>query len=129
MLYAVVIARTLVGLVFFVFGLNYFLHFIPMPTDPPSPEAGLFMGALVPTQYMAAVKVIEIAGGAMLLVGRFVPLGITLVTPVAVNIAFWDIFLVHKPALGVVLTALLFFLVYGYRSSFRPVFAANSRIG
>ena len=38
------IARYLLGLVFLVFGLNGFLHFIPMP--PPAGVAGQFLGAL-----------------------------------------------------------------------------------
>jgi hypothetical protein len=39
------------------------------------------------------------------------------------------VLLVGKPALGVVLTALCVFLVWGYRSHFAPVFTTNARIG
>ena len=38
---AALVARYLLGFIFLVFGLNGFLHFIPMP--PPSGVAGDFM--------------------------------------------------------------------------------------
>jgi putative oxidoreductase len=41
---ATLIARILLGLLFLVFGLNGFLHFIPM--TPPPGLAGQYMGAL-----------------------------------------------------------------------------------
>ncbi len=81
------------------------------------------------TGYMTVVKLLEIVGGALLLSGRLVPLGLVLVTPVAVNIALFDIFLVGKPGLGVILTALCFFLVWAYRSHFAGVFVVNPKIG
>jgi len=60
------------------------------------------------------VKVLEVAGGVLLLSGRLVPFGLVLLTPVAVNIALFDVLLVGQPALGVVLTALCLFLVWAY---------------
>jgi hypothetical protein len=50
------IAGGLLGLLFVVFGFNFFLKFIPMPPGPPegSPPA-LFMAALFPTGYLAFV--------------------------------------------------------------------------
>lgn len=126
---AVIVARTLVGLVFAVFGVNYFLHFIPLPPPDAGSPAAAFFGVLAPSGYLTAVKVFEIAGGVLLLTGRFAPLGVTLVTPVAVNILFYEVFLLHKPGLGYLLVPLCLFLVWGYRSHFRPVFAANATIG
>ena len=78
----------LVGLPFFVFGLDFFLHFLTMPT-PEFPEAAKgYIGAIGSTGYMKVVKVLELVGGALILSGRLVPLGLVLVTPVAVNIAY-----------------------------------------
>jgi len=70
---ATIIARVLLGLVFFVFGLNKFLNFIHMP--PLSGEAGAFFGALYATHYLYVIATCEVIGGLLLLLGRYVPLG------------------------------------------------------
>jgi hypothetical protein len=129
MFWAVLVARVLVGLPFLVFGLNHFLHFLPMPT-PQFPEAAMnYIGALGASHYLDVVKVLEIVGGAIVLSGRFVPLGLVLVTPVAVNIALFDILLVGQPGLGTVLAVLCLLLVAAYRSHFAGVFAVKPQIG
>ena len=129
MFWAVLVARVLVGLPFLVFGLQHFLHFLPMPT-PDFPENAMkFITALGASGYMNVVKVLEIVGGALVLSGRLVPLGLVIVTPVAVNIALFDILMVGQPAFGVFLTALCFFIVWAYRSHFAGVFAVKPKIG
>jgi uncharacterized membrane protein YphA (DoxX/SURF4 family) len=117
------VARVLVGLPFLVFGLNFFVPFMPMPQVTLPEHATAFAGAIGPTGYLAVVKVLEVVGGLLVLSGRFAPLGLVLVTPVAVNIALWDVLLVGQPSLGVVLTALCAFLVVYYRRHFAGVFA------
>jgi putative oxidoreductase len=115
---ATIIARVLLGLVFFVFGLNAFLNFIPMPPLPKN-DAGAFTGALLHSGYLYAIKCFEIGGGLLLLIGRKVPLGLTLLGPVIVNILFYDIFLDHTGLpMGIVLAALSLFLLWVYRSAF-----------
>jgi hypothetical protein len=129
MSWAVLVARVLVGLPFFVFGLDHFLNFIPKP-QPDMPEKAIqFATILTLSGYLTVVKVLEVVGGALLLSGRLVPLGLVLVTPVAVNIALFDLCLVGKPGLGVVLAALCAFLVWAYRSHFISVFAIKPKIG
>ncbi len=124
---AVLIVRTLLGLPFFVLGLNFFFHFFEMSGPEPTPEAVHFMNALLPTGYMKAVKCFEVAGGALLLSGFFVPLGLVLLTPVIVNIAFFDIFLMQKPGLGELLLAMALFLIWAYRPYFASVFTFNAK--
>ena len=83
----VVAARILLGLIFFVFGLNFFLHFIPTP--PMSGPPGAFAGAMIATGYLfVLVKVTEVVSGAMLLVGRYVPLALAVLAPVVNIVAF-----------------------------------------
>src|SRR5207244_11694286 len=97
------IARILLGLIFVVFGLNGFLNFLsmgPMPTG----LAGQFVGALVLSHYFWVVAALQIAGGALLLANRFVPLALVLLGPVIVNIICYHVFL--NPS-GVVLAALV----------------------
>jgi uncharacterized membrane protein YphA (DoxX/SURF4 family) len=129
MFWVVLVARVLLGLPFLVFGLQHFFQFLPM-SAPPLPENAItFAQVLIATGYMNVVKVLEIVGGALVLSGRLVPLGLVLLTPVAVNIALWDLLLVGQPALGVVLAGLCFFLVWAYRSHFAGVFAVKPQIG
>jgi putative oxidoreductase len=113
---ATIIARVLLGLVFFAFGLIVFFH-VKMPM--PQGHAGEFMGAMFASHYIYAVKVFEVVGGFLLLIGRYVPLGLTLLAPVIVNILFYDIFLDHSGlGMGVVIALLEVFLVWRYRSAF-----------
>jgi putative oxidoreductase len=81
------IARYLLGLIFLVFGLNGFLHFIPMP--PPKGLAAQFGGAIFASHYWVVVFGLQVIGGVLLLVNRFVPLAIVLLGPVIVNIFFF----------------------------------------
>jgi uncharacterized membrane protein YphA (DoxX/SURF4 family) len=117
---ATVIARVLLGLIFVVFGSNIFLHFLPMtPPTPPPPLAVDFTKALMESHYMLVVGALQVIGGALLLIGRFVPLGLTLLGPVIVNILLFHALLAPEgfpPAL--VVTVLELFLVWRYRQAF-----------
>ena len=79
---AFTIARILLGLLFTVFGLNGFLHFIPM--QPPAGLAGQYMGALFVSHYLVVVFLLQLIGGVLLLANRYVPLGLLLLGPVVV---------------------------------------------
>jgi hypothetical protein len=119
-------ARLLLGAAFTVFGLNGFLHFIPMPA--PSGLAAVFMGGLGATGYMfPLIKGTEVVAGLLLLSNRFVPLALTILAPVVVNIVAFHAFL--EPAglaLPLVLTALGIYLAYTERAVFAPVLQARS---
>ncbi len=85
-------ARLFLGLVFTVFGLNFFLHFLKMP--PPPAKALAAMGGLFGTGYlMQLTHVVELVGGVLLLSGLFVPLALALLAPVIVNILAFHLFL------------------------------------
>src|SRR6266436_6465274 len=81
---AALIARLLLGLIFVVFGLNPFLRFIPA-TLPPG-LAGDFLNVLIQSHYVLFIGAVQVAGGALLLLNRYVPLALTLLGPVIVNI-------------------------------------------
>lgn len=114
---ATIIARVLLGLIFVVFGSNKFLHFIPMP--PPPGPAGAFFGALYETHYLYVIAACEVIGGLLLLLGRYVALGLTFIGPVVVNILAFHIFMSHDgwPPAAVV-AALSLFLLWRYRENF-----------
>ena len=78
------IARYLAGAIFLIFGLNGFLHFIPLP--PPDGVAGQFMGALFVSHYLTVVFGLQVIGGVLLLANRYVPLALAILGPVIVNI-------------------------------------------
>jgi putative oxidoreductase len=83
------IARILLGLVFLVFGLNGFLHFIPAP--PPPGIAGQFVTVLFVSHFAWLIFGVQVIGGVLLLVGRYVVLGLMLLGPVIVNILTFHI--------------------------------------
>ena len=127
MSWAAVVVRTLVGLMFLVFGLNGLLP-KPFVEMPPLPDpAGAFIGLLVTTGYLKAVKALEVLGGVLLLSGRAAPLGVVILTPIAVNILLYEVYLLGAPGVGGVLTAMLVFLVWAYRRYFGPVFTLNAQ--
>jgi hypothetical protein len=102
---AALIAQILLGIVFVVFGLNAFLHFIPMP--PPQGHAAAFIGAMFSSGYFQVIAVLQIIGGLLLLSTRFASLGLLVVGPIVVNILLYHVFL--EPAglgLAVVVTFL-----------------------
>ena len=84
-----VIARFLLGLIFLVFGLNGFFQFIPMP--PPTGVAGQFMGALFVSHFLLVIFVIQLICAVLLLVNRYVPLALTLLAPIIVNILLFHL--------------------------------------
>ena len=115
----VTIARVLLGLMFVVFGSNIFLHFIPMPPPHPETLAGKYTIALFVSRYLYVVGLLQVAGGALLLLGRYVPLGLTLLGPVIVNIALFHIFLDPEGLpIAVIVSALALFLLWAYRGAF-----------
>src|ERR1700677_4358540 len=114
-------ARLLLGLVFFVFGLNGFLHFIPQP--PPPQPALAFFGALFATGYMLPLIMgTQLLVGVLLLANRFVPMALILIAPVIVNIVAFHVAL--APAglpLALVVLALELVMAWSYREAFRPL--------
>lgn len=116
---ATIIVRVLLGLMFFVLGLDFFFHFLKMPQPQLQGNAADFMKVMFSSHYIHVVKVFEVTGGFFLLIGRFVPLGLTLLGPVIVNILIYGILIDSSGLImGIVVAALALFLVFRYRSAF-----------
>jgi len=115
---ATIIARVLLGLAFVVFGLNFFLNFIPAPPPPPG-LAGDYLKVFAASGYTHVVGAMQLLSGLLLLIGRFVPIGLTILDAILFNI--WTFHLLMAPdGLGpaVVATLLWAFLVWSYRERF-----------
>ena len=124
----VLISRILLGLLFFIFGLNDFLNFIPVPPMPPS-DGLTFATILMTHHYMAFVGGLMVIAGALLLVGRFVPLALVILGPILVNILLYHFLLNQSGAIiGIVATLLEVFLIWAYRLSFRGLFDAAPEV-
>lgn len=115
------IARILLGLIFTVFGLNGFLHFLPMTM--PKGLAGQYFGVLFMSHYLVPVFAVQLIGGLLLLANRFVPLALTILGAELVNILLFHI-LMNPAGLPVALfTTLLWFLTfYSVRHAFAGIF-------
>ncbi len=87
------LVRIILGLIFFVFGLNGFFNFIP---QPPMPEtvATFFNGLMASKYFFPLLAGTETVCGLLLLVGAFVPLALVVLAPIVVNIIMVHIFLV-----------------------------------
>jgi len=89
-----VVARYLLGLLFLVFGLNFWLKFIPIPSPAEGSPAAAFMGALYASGFLTVVKLLEVLGAVLLLAGRYVNLALAWLGPIVVVIGLYHFFLV-----------------------------------
>ena len=121
----VLVARILLGLIFLVFGLNGFLHFLPTVTPPGL--AGQYFTVLFVSHYLVLVFLIQTIGGILLLANRFVPLGLTLLAPVIVNILTFHVLM--APAglpLALITTALWVIVFLSVKQAFAGLFVART---
>lgn len=119
---AAIIARTILGLAFAVFGLNMIHDF--MHAAMPSGDAGAFMGLLYTHGYLFYIGLFQLVGGLLALSGRFTPLGLAILSPILVNIIlFHTLFGVPGILPGAVFSVLELFLIWVYRPNFNGLFS------
>lgn len=117
-------ARLIYGLLWLVFGLNFFFNFLPQPADA-MPEAAMkFLGGLMAAPYfMPIVKVTEIVVGLMLLANIAVPLALVVISPIVLNILLFHTILAPAGApIALAMTAFNVFLGIAYWNQFKPLF-------
>jgi putative oxidoreductase len=108
---AATISRYLLGLIFTVFGLNGFLHFIHQP-PPANPVALQFLIAVSVSHYMAVVFLVQIVGGILLLAGRFVPVAVAILAPVLVNVLDYHLTMDPRGIGPGLFSTILWFIVF-----------------
>ncbi len=126
--YAPTASRVILGLMFFVFGLNGFLNFIPPPTEP-MPEGAVSLGvALMNSGYlMQFIKGTEVLCGLLLLANRFVPLALVVLAPVILNILAFHLFLLPSgTGMALVILAFELHLAWAHRRAFAPLLTARA---
>ncbi|HEY3991133.1 MAG TPA: hypothetical protein VGM02_17670 [Acidobacteriaceae bacterium] len=120
----VLIARILLGLVFVLFGLNGFLQFLHMP--PPTGLPAQFLGALFVSHYYVVIFALQLIGGILLLSGRYIPLALTILGPIIVNILLFHSTMAPQGLPLALVTLILWIIVFtGVRSAFAGIFAAK----
>jgi putative oxidoreductase len=120
-------ARIMLGLLFMVFGMNHVMNngllHLPMMTG----DGGAMMGMMFVHKWLVVYGAIEVAAGMMLFLGRFVPLALTLLAGIILNITLFHVTLALpglKMAIFLILGELI--LVYAYRNSFSGIFAGKA---
>lgn len=120
------VARVLLGLIYFVFGLNGFLNFIPM-TPPPMPEAAMdyMKGLMAAGYFMPLLKGAETLGGFMLLSGLAAPIGLLILTPITLHILLFHACMtpgIQNSALPIFMCILHALVALRFWGSYRPLF-------
>jgi hypothetical protein len=114
-------SRYLLGLIFLVFGLNGFLHFIPLPL--PAGIAGEFMHALLVSHYVVVVYLLQLVPAVLLLVNRYVPLALVLMGPIIANIFLFHALMAPSGLPLALVVVILWILTFaGVRSAFNGIF-------
>jgi putative oxidoreductase len=122
---ASLIGRYLLGFVFLVFGLNGFLNFIPQGPAPTG-VAAQFLGALIASHYTVPIFAIQLIGGILLLVNRYVPLALTILAPVIFNILLVHILMLPATLPLALFVLVLWILVFlSVRSAFAGLFQSQ----
>src|ERR1700733_12854177 len=119
---AATIARYLLGVIFVFFGSNLLFHFIPNPPMPPSPFAN-FSSALAESHYILAIGFFQVVPGILLLINRYVPLALTVLAAMILNIDLTHILMAPSGLpLAAVVTILWILVFLRVRSAFEGIF-------
>lgn len=119
---SVIIARTVLGLIYFIFGLNFFLHFLPTPPQTGGPAESFTTGLFQAGYFFPFLKGVEVIFGAALLIGAFVPLALVILMPISLNILLFHVFLTDNAIISIVIIALHFYLAWALRDYYKPMF-------
>ena len=122
---AMIIVRTLMGLLFLMASVVVLLNLVPKP--PLEGDVKTFNeGMDAAIYFIPLLKLTELVCSIAFLTGRFVPLALVLIAPVIVQIFFFHLFM-DRDALPLAIFLVLgeIFLAYYYRDSFKPLLTAK----
>ena len=122
-------ARVVLGLIYFVFGLNFFLQFLPAQPHPEGVVAAFTGGLFQSGYFFPLLKGIEVVAGAALLIGFFVPLTLVVLAPISIHILLFHTILAPAGApMGIIILALNLYLAWVYRDSYKPLFKPKASL-
>jgi putative oxidoreductase len=117
-------ARIVLGAMFLIFSLNYWVKFIPIPAPAAESLAAGFMGAIYGSGFLTLVKVLELVSAVLLLSGRYMNLALTLLGPIVVNILLFHVMIKQSDhALSVVIAILALVVLVGQKNYLKTMFA------
>lgn len=124
----VLVSRMLLGVIFFVFGLNAFFPFIPVP--PLQGMAGNFVGALVQSGYFFPfLKTLETLGGLMLILGLFMPMVLVVLFPITLNIMLFHLFLgLEGMPIAILMLLAHLMLLYAHKNYYKGLFVMKTSV-
>lgn len=121
-------AQVVLGLIFFVFGLNGFLNFIPAPTGMPDGAMAYLGGLMAAPYFFPVLKATEIVGGLALLVNRFAALALVVLAPIVIQIFLFHAILtpgISNVVLPLVMVILSIIIAYAHRQKYAPLLRAK----
>ena len=83
-------AGCLLGLVYFIFGMNFFLNFIPIPPSDPESLASSFMSAMQLSGFLTIIKILEIIGAIFISLPKTRRFGLLIITPISINVILYS---------------------------------------
>jgi len=121
---AVIIVRVLLAAMYLFASVSYFLNIMPKAPEMTAAQTSFMTGMMASVYLFPLIKITELVGGILLLIGRTAPLGALIIFPVTLNIFLYHAFLGPKD-LPMVAAMLLFnlFLFYAYRTKYLPIFS------
>ena len=117
-------ARLVFGVWMVVNGLNHFMGTLYSDPAGHTPLGAQLMAALADSRLFDVAMAIQLAAGALIVTGAFVPLALTVVIPVNVCAAYWAVILEHQPlgaVLALIAVALNAGLMLAYLDVYRPM--------
>ncbi len=122
---AIIIIRTLIGLIFLFTSIGFFLKLFPEPEFVGNFKA--FQIGMVSSQYLIPLaKTVELICGLSFVSGRYVTLANILIFPVTINILFINFFLTPE---GIPLALFIFlgniFLITTHWENYKGLFVAK----
>lgn len=123
---AVIIVRTLIGLLFLFASVTFFLNLVEDPEM--TGQQKVFFDGLVASGYILPLsKTFELLCGLAFVTGRYVTLAIVVIFPIAVNILFINIFVINEGLpIAIPLFIGILFLAYAHRENYKTLFNAKS---
>jgi putative oxidoreductase len=118
-----VIVRVLLGLPFLFSGVFVIHPFKPIPPQPG--DVGTLSTIMMQHHWFLFIGVLYLIAGLLLLIGKYVPVGLVILGPILVVILLFHITLAPSGLVApMVLTLFEVFLIYRYWPAFRGVFTA-----